>query len=289
MSARLAIGAVGVLAGLAALGSRRGSRQWFHGAPRERCAPIELDGWIRESTVLQELPTLEDLVRAKAEVMERAQALERAGASEDDVASAMDEGMEDVTEASLTPMEGFAYAASDGAGRAFLKDSAGNCIYEVALTQSALVVPDEDWLGDLFLGEVLSWGDSRGRPRQGTVRDVDYRAWRKRLGELTPWRSEWVRGEIELIDEHMELLDEDDIALRAAVGRDLIAHLRRLRPGERWLAEGARRFAPSIAHEGPMRVVRRVDLGDPTWMKKLTGPERQKIKSKLAGLAKASQ
>jgi len=289
MSTRLTLGAVGVLAGLAALSSRRGSRQWFHGAPQERCAPIEQHGWIRESTAHQELPSLADLVQARAEVMERVRALERAGADEDDVASAMDEGMLAAENVSLTPMEGFAYAASDGAGRAFLKDAVGNCIYEVALTPGAVVVPDEDWLGELFLGQALGWGDSRGRPRHGTVLDAGYQAWRKRLNKLVPQDGEWISDEGDLIDEYMDYHDEDDIALRAAVGRDLVAHLLGSRPGGRWLAEGAKRFAPSIAHEGPMRVVRRVDLGDPTWMKKLTGPERQKIKSKLASLARTSQ
>ena len=265
--------------------ARRGSRQWLHGAPEDRCHSIEVDGWIRESRVLQELPTLEDLLRARAEVMAEVQRLERSGADDDTVQGALEYGLLDAEEASLTPMEGFAYAAVDGAGREFLKDGVGNCIYEVALTPGALVLPDEDWLGDLFLGQVLDWGRTRARPRGGTVNDPGYQAWRKRLGRLVPWKSPWTRQEIQLIDELMAHYDEDTIALRAAVGRDLIAHLLNRPSGRAWLEEGAREHAPSIAHEGPMRVVRRVELPDPAWMANLNPQARAKIKAKLAGSA----
>jgi len=47
VSARLAIGAVGVLAGLAALGSRRGSRAgvtWYHCGSRPPGAPFDIEG-----------------------------------------------------------------------------------------------------------------------------------------------------------------------------------------------------------------------------------------------------
>lgn len=263
--------------------ARRGSRQWLHGAPESRCQAIERDGWINESRVLQELPTLADLIRARAEVMAEVAELERSGADDDTVQLTLEHGMLDAEEASLTPMEGFAYAAVDGAGREFLKDGPGNCIYEVALTPGALVLPDEDWLGDLFLGQIMDWGAARARPRSGTVNDPSYKGWRKRLSRLVPWRGQWTRQQIDLIDTLMEDYDEDTIAMRAAIGRDLIAHLMRRPSGRAWLEEGAREHAPSIAHEGPMRVVRRVELPDPAWMANLDPQTRAKIKAKLAG------
>jgi hypothetical protein len=262
----------------------RGSRQWLHGAPRDRCASIERDGWIKASRETQELPTLKDLIRARREVMAHIEELEASGADDDTIQQALEEGLLDTEERSLTPMEGFAYAAVDGAGREFLKDSVGNCVYEVELTPGALVVPDEDWLGDLFLGQVMGWGASRGRPRSGTgtVSDPAYQAWRERLDQLVPWQSQWTQREIELINELMEEFDEDTIALRAAIGRDLIAHLLSSRRGRAWLSEGAREYAPSIAHEGPMRVLRRVELPDPAWMASLDRRGRAKIQAMLS-------
>jgi hypothetical protein len=318
VSTRLALGATAALAGLAALsrrGSReeigpfesrdegvkyakrrirdtqrargkqaRGSRQWLHGAPESRCQAIERDGWILASQEEQLLPTLEDLLNAQRAVMEQVQELQDSGADDDDVQHTLEAGLLDAEERSLTPMQGFAYAAVDEAGREFLKDSPGNCVYEVALTPGATVLPDEDWLGDLFLGQVLGWGRARARPRSGTVNDPSYQTWRKRLSRLAPWRSPWTRREVELIDTFMEDYDEDTIALRAAIGRDLIAHLVRRPSGRAWLEEGAREHAPSIAHEGPMRVVRRVELPDPAWMANLDPQTRAKIKAKLAGV-----
>ncbi len=271
MSAHLAITAAAALAGLAALRRHSGSRQWLHGAPEERCAAIDESGHILASKTEQSYPTLESLIRGRDDILDRAQALERSGADQYLVEEFLENEIARVENLSLTPMKGFAYAALTGeVGERHLKFKSwrGDCLYEVELAPGALVVPDEDWIGKLLvnrvnsrLAEVWRFNGDDVLPRSGSAGDAEFLAWWDRMAEIVPEYGLWYTRESELIEEALDewYLDGNGaVELFAAAGRDLVSHLIGRPKGRAWLVEGAMRFAPSIAHEGPMKIIRRI-------------------------------
>ena len=219
----------------------RGSRAWMHGSPH--CETVLKDGIILPSTKKEPAPTLRSVLALRARMVARAKA---------------DEDVDDILalweEKAVTPMYGFAYATSiPSTANRYIRRTKDGCVVEVEPDPNALLLPDEDWLGKLAILDLYDF-DSSNDPES---RDPDtFDAWRGRLpGLLSTADRRVLDGSF---DEALDYLGEPDIAVYASFGRTLIRMLLRSSKGRAWLVEGAKKHATEIAHQGPMRVLRKV-------------------------------
>ena len=251
----LALGAVGALVAGASWRAR-GSRAWLHGTPH--CKTAQKDGWIVPSTRVEVVPTLASALALRERML--------AAVSEDDDA-AFERQVAAWDALAILPMHGFAYATWDaqaarryaryrptvrGGALVYVKHGDG-CVFEVAIEPSALVVPDEDWLGKLVAEDLFDFDTSTPI----TSRSPDtFDAWRAQL------RAQLGAANLARLstgfDAAIEAMGEFGVEVYAPLGRTAIRMLLRSARGRAWLVEGARTHATEIAHQGPIRIVRRV-------------------------------
>jgi len=227
---------------------------YYHGT--QACRQILRAGQIVASTRREIAPELEDVVALRARLLLTLREPDDAAGWDDLYDAELAEILEQWAAAALVPMRGFAYATVDprtGANYAGWSEALG-CVFEVAPVLGALVVPDEDWLGCVAGQALFDIPCVEVRPRQQRG-FADW--WRQLPALVTSVRfAELDAAMGQVIDE----IDETGLGpteIRAGLGRSVIRHLRKTGAGREWLTEGVR-YATEIAHEGPLRVLRKV-------------------------------